>query len=355
MSLIKPEQLRSGSYNITGSLFGTSSFALTASYALNAGAGNADTGSLLITASSTNAVITFTKGDGSTFPITINNVASASYAISSSLALNTISSSYAATASFISNLYSSNYTQSFTNQSTWVVIHNLDTRYVLVQVYDTNLKVLMNVLENIPKNSDTVFNFVSSWFVYGQNNEIPFREDYSHCNPTGFYSITKHCAEQMLISFCQTFNIKYRIFRLANVLGEDDTKISKKKNALQYLIKEITQNRDVELYYNGKVLRDYIYVNDVCDALKYCIDFAPVNQIINIGNGEPLIFGELIEKAIDYSKSSSKIIHIDPTQFHNIVQVRHSYLDTTKLKSYGFTSKYDIDTIIHKLVDFYKG
>lgn len=220
---------------------------------------------------------------------------------------------------------------------------------------DTNLKVLMNVLEHIPKNSDIVFNFVSSWFVYGQNNEIPFREDYSHCNPTGFYSITKHCAEQMLISFCQTFNIKYRIFRLANVLGEDDTKISKKKNALQYLIKEITQNRDVELYYNGKVLRDYIYVNDVCDALKYCIDFAPVNQIINIGNGEPLIFGELIEKAIDYSKSSSKIIHIDPTQFHNIVQVRHSYLDTTKLKSYGFASKYDIDTVIHKLVDFYKG
>lgn len=220
---------------------------------------------------------------------------------------------------------------------------------------DTNLKVLMNVLEHIPKNSDTVFNFVSSWFVYGQNNEIPFREDYSHCNPTGFYSITKHCAEQLLISFCQTFNIKYRIFRLANVLGEGDNKISKKKNALQYLIKEITQNRDVELYYNGKVLRDYIYVDDVCNAIKYCIDFAPVNQIINIGNGEPLIFGELIQKAIDYSKSSSKIIHIDPTQFHNIVQVRHSYLDTTKLKSYGFTSKYDIDTIIYKLVDYYRG
>ena len=40
MALIKPEQLRSGFYEITGSLFGTSSyadFALTASYALNAG------------------------------------------------------------------------------------------------------------------------------------------------------------------------------------------------------------------------------------------------------------------------------------------------------------------------------
>jgi hypothetical protein len=37
MAIIKPEQLASGSYNITGSLFGTSSFAITASYALNAG------------------------------------------------------------------------------------------------------------------------------------------------------------------------------------------------------------------------------------------------------------------------------------------------------------------------------
>jgi nucleoside-diphosphate-sugar epimerase len=219
---------------------------------------------------------------------------------------------------------------------------------------DTNLKVLMNVLENIPKNEDIVFNFVSSWFVYGQNNEIPFREDYSKCNPTGFYSITKYCAEQLLISFCQTFNIKYRIFRLANVLGEGDLKISKKKNALQYLIKQITENKDVELYYGGKVLRDYIYVDDVCTAIKHCIDHAPVNEIINIGSGEPFMFGDLIQKAIDYSGSSSKIIDIQPTQFHNIVQVRHSYLDIKKLKSYGYTNKFSVESVIHKLVDFYK-
>jgi len=219
---------------------------------------------------------------------------------------------------------------------------------------DTNLKVLMNVLENIPKNSDTVFNFVSSWFVYGQNNEIPFREDYSKCNPTGFYSITKYCAEQLLISFCQTYNIKYRIFRLANVLGEGDAKISKKKNALQYLIKQITENKDVELYYGGQVLRDYIYVDNVCAAIKHCIDNAPHNEIINIGSGEPFVFINLINKAIEYSESKSKIIHINPTTFHNIVQVRHSYLDVKKLNSYGHKNRFTIESIIHKLVDFYK-
>jgi hypothetical protein len=61
----------SGSF--TGSLFGTSSYALTASYAMNGGGGGStNTGSLLTTASVVLNTITFTKGDGSTFPITVN-------------------------------------------------------------------------------------------------------------------------------------------------------------------------------------------------------------------------------------------------------------------------------------------
>jgi hypothetical protein len=132
MAIIKPEQLRSGFYNITGSLYGTSSFAYTASHVDNA----------VVTASAVNDTITFTKGNGTTFPVTLTSIATASYA------LNALSSSYAATASYINTLYSSNYTQSFTNQSTWVVIHNLDTRYVIVQVYDTAFD------EIIPQNID---------------------------------------------------------------------------------------------------------------------------------------------------------------------------------------------------------
>ncbi len=219
---------------------------------------------------------------------------------------------------------------------------------------DTNLTVLMNVLENIPKNSDVTFNFISSWFVYGKNYEMPFREDHSKCNPTGFYSITKYCAEQLLISFCQTHNIKYRVFRLANVLGVGDTKISRKKNALQFLIKEIVNDRDVHLYYGGEVLRDYIAVEDVCSALKFCMSKGNVNEVINIGSGKPYKFLDIINKAIDYSKSSSRIVHINPTMFHDIVQVRHSYLDTAKLTGYGFKPLKDINKIVEELVDHYK-
>lgn len=219
---------------------------------------------------------------------------------------------------------------------------------------NTNLTVLMNVLEHLRNQPNATFNFVSSWFVYGQNDKTPFREDDLSCNPTGFYSITKRCAEQLLISFCNTYGIKYRIFRLANVLGEGDGKISKKKNALQFLIKEIVDGNDVELYYGGNVLRDYIYVDDVCYAMNHCIQQAPVDQIINVGSGKPYLFLNIIKKAISIAKSDSKIIEINPTHFHNVVQVKNSYLDTTKLNNFGYSCKYDIDDMVYKLVNFYE-
>lgn len=79
--------------DFTGSLYGTSSWAITASYAMNAGSGgggSTDTGSLLVTASidpTSNDTIIFTKGNGSTFNVVVNNVQSSSYALTSSLPL----------------------------------------------------------------------------------------------------------------------------------------------------------------------------------------------------------------------------------------------------------------------------
>ena len=94
----------------TGSLFGSASYALTASYALNGGGGSTNTGSLLVTASVSNNTITFTKGDASTFAITVNSgslfgtASWAQNAVTASYVLNSISSSYSATASYVNTL-----------------------------------------------------------------------------------------------------------------------------------------------------------------------------------------------------------------------------------------------------------
>jgi UDP-glucose 4-epimerase len=147
-------------------------------------------------------------------------------------------------------------------------VHNYN---VFTQPYldiGTNLTTLIKTLETC-RDKDLTFNFISSWFVYG-DVPLPAKED-SYCDPKGFYSITKRTAEQLLISYCQTFNLKYRILRLGNVLGETDSKVSAKKNALQYLINELKVGNDINLYDGGNVYRDYIYIDDVVNAINLVI------------------------------------------------------------------------------------
>lgn len=217
--------------------------------------------------------------------------------------------------------------------------HNYHVFEDVLKDVNTNLVKLLLVLENC-KNKNVVFNFISSWFVYGEV-DLPAKED-SCCNPKGFYSITKKCAEDLIISFCQTYNIKYRILRLCNVYGLSDKGVSKQKNALQYLIKEIKNNNEVKLYYDGDFIRDYMHVEDVCDAIYLIINRLEKNQIINIGSGETIKFKKIIEFAIKETKSKSIIIPIDATEFHKTIQVKNMVLDVSKLKKLGFVKKINI-------------
>ncbi len=212
---------------------------------------------------------------------------------------------------------------------------------------NTNLNKLMDVLENC-KHKDIVFNFVSSWFVYG-NCQLPAKET-ECCKPRGFYSITKKTAEDLLISFCNTFGVKYRIFRLGNVYGIGDLKKSKKKNALQYLIDEMKDGRDINLYHGGKFIRDYIHVNDVCRAIKLCMSSSSTNEIINIGSGYPHKFIDIINMVSKQIGYKGKINSMEPTEFHKIVQVKDFYLNVDKLNTLGFKQQISIEDGIKKLL-----
>ena len=226
-------------------------------------------------------------------------------------------------------------------------IHNYNVHDKITLDVETNLKVLCEVLRFCRSESIT-FNFVSSWFVYGKGGDVPARED-SPCNPTGFYSITKKCAEDLIISFAQTTGMKYRILRLCNVMGSGDKKASRKKNAMQWMINELVEHRDVKMYDNGSHIRDVMHVSDVCRAIKLVMDKGEVNEIYNIGSGEPTRVSEIVELAKHFTRSRGKIISIDPPEFHNNVQTQHFWLDTTKLKRLGFAQHITNEFIVKDL------
>ena len=199
---------------------------------------------------------------------------------------------------------------------------------------DTNLHVLCEVLDHC-RSEDITFNFLSSWFVYGKGI-LPARED-AHCDPQGFYSITKLCAENLIKSFAQTTGMKYRILRLCNVMGPGDRKANRKKNAIQWMINELKADRDVKMYDNGSHCRDIMHVDDVCRAIKLVMDAGNYNETYNIGSGKPTSVHEIMTLAKTFTRSRGELLNMEPPEFHKNVQTQNFWLDTSKLTLLGFT------------------
>lgn len=211
---------------------------------------------------------------------------------------------------------------------------------------DTNLFHFLEVLE-ANSGRDIIFNLVSTWFVYG-NTKLPANEESSYCDPKGFYSITARAREQLLISYAETFGIKYRILRLGNVIGIEDKKVSPKKNALQWMVRELAQGRDVHLY-DSDGIRDFIDVRDCVRAIDLVLEKGELNTIYNIANGEGLRISDLLKAANSATKFVGTIKRKPVPEFHKKVQTPTMWLDTTKLKKLGYIKEHDIKTAIEEI------
>lgn len=209
----------------------------------------------------------------------------------------------------------------------------------------TNLIKLMSVLEN-SKSRDITFNFVSSWFVYGDHTAQV--SEYDRCEPKGFYSVTKRTAEQLLITYCETFDIKYRIIRLSNVVGTTDTKASSKKNFLQHTINSMKENQPIDIFDQGLFERDYIHVDDVCHAINLIIEQGNVNDIYNVATGISTKFIDLLSTIRAILNSDSQFNFVDRPKKYQQFKIDNCWMNIDKLTSLGFKPK-SIQQIIEEL------
>lgn len=193
---------------------------------------------------------------------------------------------------------------------------------------DTNVVTLLRVLEQCRGRADMEFNFVSSWFVYGDCPQ-PVNEQHV-CDPRGFYSITKHTAERLLQEYCNLHGIKWRILRLCNVVGGIDTSAGDHKNALHNALRKLMHDHDLRLAAGGNFHRNYLHVEDVCDAMAFVMDHAPPNQIINVSSGPSVSFAAVVDFARTVLDSKS---HISSDENTPVVDCR---LDSSKLSGMGW-------------------
>lgn len=185
-----------------------------------------------------------------------------------------------------------------------------------VQAYENNVISTLKLLEYCREHPVKRFVFSSTSAVYENNDQTPFYE-FDEVYPDLMYSTTKCHAEHLIRNFSKNYGISSCILRLFNVYGplQDNQRTS--PPLIPYIIRELSEGRNPQLFSNGEQKRDYIYVKDVINAINLALEHPnAANQTLNVCSGNLYSVQQIFE--IVASRMNRLFIaakYNDPTNF----------------------------------------
>jgi len=167
---------------------------------------------------------------------------------------------------------------------------------------DTNLVGTLNLLEATRSHVPKLFIYVSTEEIYG-DAPVPYKED-SLPAPPSPYAVTKVAAEYLCNLYGKYLGFPVVILRVGTMYGPKDSE----KRFLPTVISQALRNKDI-LLNSGKKLRDYVFVDDVVDALLACLKLSgsKKSEIVNIGGGKSYTLKWAVEKIVQLCQSTSSI------------------------------------------------
>lgn len=216
---------------------------------------------------------------------------------------------------------------------------------------DSNLVGMMTILEGCRHNKVQHLVYASSSSVYGMNDKIPFSETDQVDNPVSLYAATKKANELMAHSYSKLYGIPTTGLRFFTVYGP-----AGRPDMAPWLFTEaIIKGEPIKVFNQGKMLRDFTYIDDIVEGIMRIQDVVPTDAIpyslFNIGNNEPIELARFIQ-AIETAcgKSAEKIML--PMQPGD---VERTYADTSRLEAaVGYKPQTQIEHGIQQFVDWYK-
>ena len=150
--------------------------------------------------------------------------------------------------------------------------------------WDVNVGGTASVLNAARKKGIHVI-VASTSAIYECNNkeDAPFKEELP-VNPRLFYPLSKKLMEEVIQSYIKNYDMNITTLRFFNVFGPRQDIHRQSPPLLNYIVREIKQNRTPTFYSaNGKP-RDYIHVNDVVTLIEKCLNRTD-RQIFNVCSG----------------------------------------------------------------------
>lgn len=158
---------------------------------------------------------------------------------------------------------------------------------------ESNLVGTIHLLTQAVKSGLKKVIFVSSGgTVYGDPTQLPIPELHS-TDPVCSYGITKLAIEKYLALFHRLYGLDYTVLRLANPFGEGQ-RTHASQGAVAVFLGKVLRGESVEIWGDGSVVRDYIHIADVVDALLISLDKSVDEHVFNIGSGRGRSLNEVL-------------------------------------------------------------
>jgi dTDP-glucose 4,6-dehydratase len=203
------------------------------------------------------------------------------------------------------------------------------------------------ILEAIRKqNKKAKLVHVSTDEVYGQALEGSFTEN-DPPNPSNPYSASKAAADMFVLSYQKTYNLSVSITRCTNNFGPYQLP----EKLIPKTIIRALRNLPVPIYGSGTNIRDWIYVQDHCEAIDAVLREGKAGEVYNVSAGNEIANIEIAKKILAIlHKPESLITFVEDRPGHD---VRYS-LDSTKTRSMlGWQPKFSFKESLESTVRWY--
>tara|TARA_Y100000591_G_scaffold332679_1_gene371019 strand:+ start:6440 stop:7348 length:909 start_codon:yes stop_codon:yes gene_type:complete len=170
--------------------------------------------------------------------------------------------------------------------------------------FDINALGTFNILEYSRKSNSKKVIYLSTVSVNGDENKLPLNEN-SIKKPVSPYGASKLCGENYCNVYSNCYGLDVRIARIYNVYGPGLHKLF-----IYDLIKKIKNSKTyIEIFGDGKQVRDYLYVDDLIRAIILICNKGESGGAYDLSSGNPIQISQIIDKVVSIMGVQIDIIY----------------------------------------------
>jgi GDP-L-fucose synthase len=223
-----------------------------------------------------------------------------------------------------------------------------------------NLQIQNNIIHSAWKNDVKKLLFLGSSCIYPKLCPQPIKEEYLLTGAleetNDAYAIAKIAGIKMCQSFNEQYGTKYISVMPTNLYGPNDNFDLESSHVLPAMIRKFHEAKEnnvsqVTLWGTGSPKREFLYVDDLADAVVFLMNTYDQSEIVNIGTGEDLSIKELagaIRSAVGFTGE----IVWDTSKPDGTPR---KWLDVTRLHSLGWKHSVSLEEGIQKTYEWFKG